>query len=337
MAEVREDLYARIDRLSRIGRAFQESVVLLTAVELELFTLLDRRGPLRAEAVARELGLDCRAAGIFLYALAGMGLLEVREDAFANSPLSDELLVAGRPAFQGDILRHNQNLIGRWMQLPQVLRSGEPAAGGPTALGDREQRRNFILGMSNIAGQMAGRVGEALELSGVSRVLDLGGGPATYAIEFCRMNPRLRATVFDLPPVIDEVTAELVREAGLSDRIDFIRGDYLQDELGSGYDLVLISNIIHSLDPEQIGLILRKSLAALRPGGRVAVKDFLLDEDRVNPPFSSMFSINMLVGTHRGRDYTAGEVRELLKDAGFGAFSFHDLTPQSRIMVGVRP
>jgi ubiquinone/menaquinone biosynthesis C-methylase UbiE len=328
-------LYTRIDRLTGISRGFQGAVVLAAGVELGIFDLLDK-APLNTGQVAGQLGLDHRATDIFLHALAGMELLEPADGLFRNSPLAEELLVRGRDHYQGDIIAHSGRLIKRWLQLPSVLKTGKPAE-VPSVVDDQGSRRDFILGMSNIAKLSANKVAETIDLRPSRHMLDLGGGPGTYAITFCRMNPGLSAVVFDLPAVIDEITTEQVARADLSGRIDFVRGDYLQDEYGRGYDLVLVSNIIHSLGEKDNRDLLARCHRSMEPGGRVVVKDFLLDENRVTPAFASMFAVNMLTGTGAGGCYTISEVTSWLEDTGYRQVELRQISPQARLLVAVRP
>ena len=331
-----EKLYSRIERLTKLSRGFQNSVVFFAAVEFGIFDLLDRAKNLNSKEVAEKLGLDFRATDIFLHSLAGMELLKVEKGLFRNAPLADELLVRGRAHYQGDIISHNGRLMERWVQLPSVLRTGKPAEGS-RSVDDKESRRDFVLGMSNIAGLSAEKVAGALDLATARSMLDLGGGPGTYSIIFCRMNPELAAVVFDLPEVIDEITTALVDEAALSDRITFIRGDYLKHGYGKGYDLVLASNIIHSLGVRQNRDMLGRCYRSMVSGGRIVVKDFLLDEDRVTPAFASMFAVNMLIGTETGGCYTINEVTGWLEEAGFKRAKLVEITAQARMLVAERP
>ena len=338
MADRDRDIYGKIEQLTDTAKGFQGGVVLAAAARLELFTLLDK-GALGEEQVAEKLGLDKRATGIFLHALAGMGLLHKEESGrFGNSEIADELLVRGRPYFQGDIILHNANLIERWLRLPEVLKTGKPAEDLPRSVDDKNLRRDFILGMSNIAVLSAQKVAEGLagDLASSRRMLDLGGGPGTYAITFCRLNPQLEAVVFDLPEVIDEITIAQVEAAGMKDRIGFLKGDYLKDSLGAGYDLVLISNIIHSLGARENILLIQRCFDCMVSGGKILVKDFLLEENRTGPPMASMFAVNMLTGTSSGGCYTAGEVKEWLEAAGFSREKIVDISPSSRMVVGVK-
>ena len=334
MPEHREELHAKIDRLSNIARGFQGAVVLAAAARLKLFTLLDK-GPLSVSEVAEKLGLDTRAAGIFLHALAGMELLEKESGRFRNSSIADQLLVKGREYYQGNIILHSANLMGSWMQLPDVLKTGKPAE-MTQAFDDRQMRRDFILGMSNIAALSAQKVAGGIDLARSRRMLDLGGGPGTYAITFCRLNPELEAVVFDLPEVIEEITRSQVAGAGMQARIELLAGDYLKDSLGSGYDLVLVSNIIHSLGEKENRMLLERCFDCMLPGGRIVVKDFLLEEDRTRPAFSSMFAVNMLTGTDSGGCYTVSQTRKWLESAGFCDEKLVDISPQARMVVGVK-
>lgn len=336
MPEHREELHAKIDRLSSIAKGFQGAVVLATAARLKIFTLLDK-GPLNAEQVAEKLGLHKRATDIFLHALAGMELVEKVSGRFRNSALADQLLVRGRDYYQGDIILHNANLIARWLHLPRVLKTGKPAE-TPRAVDDRQLRRDFILGMSNVAALSAQKVAGSIDLASSTRMLDLGGGPGTYAITFCRLNPNLEAVVFDLPQVIEEITRSQVAEAGMQGRIELLAGDYLKDSLGSGYDLVLVSNIIHSLGEKENFLLIKRCFDCMLPGGsKIVVKDFLLEKDRTRPAFSSMFAVNMLTGTDSGGCYTKSQTKKWLESAGFRDEKLVDISPQARMVVGVKP
>ncbi|MFH1071729.1 MAG: methyltransferase [Candidatus Glassbacteria bacterium] len=332
MIDDKREILASIEKISSIARGFMGSVVLTAAAELELFTLL-AEGPLSPLEVADRLGLDRRATEIFLRALAGMELVVAGNGKFGNSEIAESFLVRGRPYYQGDIIRHNANIHRRWIELPEVLRTGRPAQGVRTAK-DSRLRRDFILGMKNSAILGAQRLAAEIDVASARRLLDVGGGPGTYAIEFCRHNPRLTASVFDLPPVIGEITREQVNEAGLQDRIECIGGDYLKDSLGEGYDLVLVSNIIHSLGEAEIRRLFAGCRKAAAPGGRIVVKDFLLDEDRIAPAFASLFAVNMLTGTESGNCYTAGEVRQWLEEAGFSGLEYRRSSPRDRLLIG---
>jgi SAM-dependent methyltransferase len=162
--------------------------------------------------------------------------------------------------------------------------------------------------------------GEALRLidaTQVARMLDVGGGPATFAIAFAQANPRLQAEVLDLGPVLP-IARGHIRDAGLDGRVTAREGDLRRDDLGQGYDLVLVSAICHMLGEAENQDLLRRCARALRPGGRVAIREFILDPDRAGPPVAALFALNMLVGTPGGNTYTEADYRSWLAAAGFG-------------------
>jgi precorrin-6B methylase 2 len=332
MTNEKREIFAGIEKLNTIVRGFMGSIVLTTAAELELFTLL-AQGPLSPQEVAGRLSLDQRATEILLRALAGMELLKNEAGKFANSEITATFLVRGKPFYQGDILCHNGNIHRRWIELPKVLRTGRPAE-GPHFAEDSRLLRNFILGMKDLALLSAESLAVVIDIAPARRLLDVGGGPGTYAIEFCRLNPELTAAVFDLPAVVERITRDQVSQAGLADRIECIGGDYLKDDLGQGFDLVLVSSIIHSLGEAEIRLLFEKCRRALVSGGRIVVKDFFLEEDRITPAFASMFAVNMLSGTEAGNCYTASETRQLLEEAGFSGIEYRQSGPRDRLLIG---
>ncbi|MCX5771123.1 MAG: methyltransferase [Candidatus Hydrogenedentes bacterium] len=325
MAE--KDLQGSMGRLDALARGFQNSYVIFAANELDIFALLEQ--PRTAGDVARARGLSERGTRILLNGLAAMELVVREGYTYRNTQLASEYLVPGAKNYQGHILRHMRHVSENWARLGEVVKTGT----GVQAQGQArtsEQLRAFILGMSDIAKMTAGELLPHLDLSGRRHMLDLGGGPATYSITFLNAYPKMRATVFDFPDVI-EIAREQVAEAGLGDRFSYITGDMTRDDIGSGYDLILLSSIIHSMSVEENRIVARKCYQALEPGGLFIIKDFLLENDRSGPPFGLMFAINMLVATPAGDTYTFAEVEGWTREAGFKEGRVIDLTPQSRL------
>jgi len=170
-----------------------------------------------------------------------------------------------------------------------------------------------------------------IDLSGVKRVLDVGGGPGTYAMAFVNASQQITADVFDLPHVIP-LTKRYIEKAGLSDRMGTVAGDYLVNDLGNGYDLVFLSAVIHSNSFNENALLVRKCAAALNTGGTIVIQDYIMDNDRTSPVAGALFAINMLVGTAKGTTYTQTEVRQWFTDAGI-RFSKRTDTPFETIQV----
>jgi predicted O-methyltransferase YrrM len=191
--------------------------------------------------------------------------------------------------------------------------------------------RGFAQAMADVGRQSAQTTAEALDLSGARRLLDLGGGPGIYALEFARRYPALQATVFDLEDTV-RVARENIRRAGLQDRVSVVAGDAFADDLGGPYDLIFVSNLVHIYSAQENLRLVGRCAAALAPGGRLCIKDFILDADGTSPPGGALFAVNMLVSTEGGDCYPLDQVKGWLEAAGLVFESITDLTPQSRLI-----
>ncbi|MCL5022083.1 MAG: acetylserotonin O-methyltransferase [Nitrospirae bacterium] len=291
--------------LRRIWGGFQAARVLLTANNYRVFDYL--KTPKTASAVAAALKTDKRAAEILMDALTGLGLLQKTGVKYRNTPLSARLLVRDSPRYQGDIIRHADILWKNWSGLDSVIRTGRPHRAA-------HEQESFIRGMHNLAVFKAEKVMRTIGLRGVKTALDLGGGPGTYAIEMAGKG--VKVTLFDRPETI-RIARSVVKKSGAKE-ITFLRGDILTDDIGGGYDLIFISHVLHSCSEEESFRIIRKSRAALNPGGRIAVQEFFIEKDRTRPVRSALFSVNMLVNTPAGRCYSSQEIGRWLSRAGFG-------------------
>jgi predicted O-methyltransferase YrrM len=169
---------------------------------------------------------------------------------------------------------------------------------------------------------VADRLVAAVGVSDARRMLDLGGGAGTFALAFARANPQLRAEVLDRPDVVP-IAQRVIAEAGLSDRVTARAGDLRADAFGEGYDLLLASAVCHMFDEGGNQAFLRRCAQALVPGGRLVIRDFLLDPDRTGPREAALFALNMLVSTTRGNVYTEDQYRTWLTAAGFGVITRH--------------
>jgi (2Fe-2S) ferredoxin/SAM-dependent methyltransferase len=312
-------------------RAFMESRVLLTALELDVFTAVGSGAT--AAAVASGRGAEAGATERLLDALVSLGFLEKRGGVFANTPLAARFLAKGSGDDARDALRHNLSLWRRWSTLTDAVRAGH--AVGVPEMADRgdDWTVPFIAAMHRGAAQRAPLVVQAVGTDGVQRMLDVGGGSGAYSIAFARASATLRADILDLPSVLP-IAEGHVAEAGLADRVATRAGDLRTDELGSGYDLVLLSSICHMLGPEENLALLARAARALAPGGRVVVSDFILDEDGTAPRQAVLFSINMLVGTPSGRSYRESEYAAWLGAAGLVAVERIRLPGPAHLVIG---
>jgi cyclopropane fatty-acyl-phospholipid synthase-like methyltransferase len=173
------------------------------------------------------------------------------------------------------------------------------------------------MGMFNLASQLAPRIAQNLDLEGKRKLLDLGGGPGTYAIHFCRQHPELTAVVYDLPTT-REFAERTIASFGLSDRVTFVPGDFDLDSVPTGFDIAWLSHILHGEGPQGCATILRKGVAALEPGGILLVQEFILNDPKDGPLFPALFSMNMLLNTDSGQAYSQQELAGMMAAAGLG-------------------
>ena len=319
------------DEIAGPLRAFMESRVLLTALELDAFSAVGAGAT--AAAVASARGTDAGATERLLDALVSLGFLEKSGNVFANSPLAARFLAKGSRDDARDALKHNLSLWRRWSTLTDAVRAGHAVGVTEMADGGEDWTVPFIAAMHRGAASRAPLVVEAVGAEGVRRMLDVGGGSGAYSIAFARASATLHAEILDLPAVLPIADGH-VAEAGLADRVATRAGDLRTDDLGSDYDLVLLSSICHMLGPDENRDLLARAARALAPGGRVVVSDFVLDEDGTGPRQAVLFSINMLVGTPSGRSYRESEYKEWLIAAGLADVARVRLPGPAHLLIG---
>jgi SAM-dependent methyltransferase len=317
--------------IMELATAFQRSRPLLTAFELGVFTALNDEAR-TSEATAAALGTEPRATDRLMNALVALGLLEKREGRFSNTPLAGKYLVKGRPDFMAG-LGHTNHLWDTWSRMTDVVRSGHPAGIAETSDQGDDWLRPFIAAMHFRARQNAGEVVGLLDLDGVSRVLDLGGGSGAYAMSFVRARRGIAAVVLDLPNVLP-LTRMYIAQEGLAAEVTTVAGDYLTAPLGDGYDLAFMSAVIHSNAADDNRHLFRKAASALNPGGQLVVQDFLMSEERDGPLMAALFALNMLVGTPEGDTYTESEVRSWMTEAGCRSIVRKDTTFGTNLVIG---
>jgi 2-polyprenyl-3-methyl-5-hydroxy-6-metoxy-1,4-benzoquinol methylase len=308
--------------LRKLWGSFRQARVLFTANNLRIFDYL--KSPRTVDDIAGILKTDRRATEILLDALTGLGLLKKSAGKYSNKPSSNRLLVKDSPYYQGDIIKHVDNLWHNWSGLDEIIKTGKPYH-------KNRDHEAFIRGMHNIAVFKAGDVINSINLKGVKTAIDIGGGPGTYSMELAKRG--ISVTLFDLPETV-RIAKDIIKESGLKN-IDFIEGDFLSDKIGSGYDLVFISQILHAYsEDDNIGLI-RKSQNALNTKGKIVIQEFYIDKNRTSPVHSALFSVNMLVNTEGGRCYSPPEIEGWLAKEGFRKIK-HKIIDDSVIISGIK-
>jgi (2Fe-2S) ferredoxin/SAM-dependent methyltransferase len=319
--------------LNRTLRGFQESRVVLTAVELDLFTAVGS-GATAAEIAAR-VGGDVRATEMLLNALAAMGWLAKHGAVFNNSPSSARYFVRGSADDWRGAALHTAHLWETWSTLTECVRAGTSVTRREMAGRGEDWTSAFIAAMHRNARGRAPLVVGAVGTEGVSRMLDVGGGSGAYSIAFASAKESLEVDLLDLAEVLP-ITQGHIEKAGLAGRVRTRAGDLHAGPLGVGYDLVLVSAICHMLGVDENRDLLTRCFQALAPKGRLVIQDFILEPDKTAPKSAALFALNMLVGTEGGNTYTEAEYAAWLTEAGFEDVRHLRLPGPSGLIVGRR-
>lgn len=310
-------------RVGDLVRQFQPSCVVIAGAELDVFTILHAQ-PMSAAQLAGRIKGDLRATAILLDALAAIRLLDKgagRNPVYRVPPAVAEVLTETGSQSMLGMVRHLGNCLRRWGDLAGVVLRGSPAARRPSVRGAAGDLASFIRAMHEISEPMALPLITSLGPLKFKHLLDLGGASGTWTIPFLQLNPHACATIFDQPDVIP-MARRLMKKAGLARRVSLVPGDYLGDTLPAGVDLAWVSAIVHQNSRVQNRAMFAKVFSALAPGGRILIRDIVMDSSRTRPMGGALFAVNMLVATPRGGTFTFGELREDLSSAGFSKIKF---------------
>jgi precorrin-6B methylase 2 len=298
-----------------LARLYQPACVLTAAAVLDVFSPLHAK-PMTAEALAGKLGTDLRATAILLDALAALKFLIKQGEQYSVPEDVAELLTEQSAENVLPMLRHMANAIRRWAELPKIVQTGKCPEITPSIRGADADMEAFIGGMNDISRPVAAGVVDKINPLRFRHMLDIGGGPGTWTIAFLRAADEAKATLFDLPAVIP-IARQQFAEAGLSDRVTLVGGDYNADALPKGADLAWLGAICHQNSRQQNRDLFTRTNAALSDEGVIVIRDVIMDCSRTSPPAGALFAINMLVATEGGGTYTFDEYSEDLRAAGF--------------------
>ena len=313
------------DRLRIASSGFQESCILTAMAELDLGThILELSNNATVADLASALKLDPRALTVLLDALVGLGYFTKSVEAhYSVAEPFVEFFDSRHSATFVPMLRHLGGCLRNWSQLAHVVTNGTPAQRIASILGAEADSVSFILAMNSIGRTVAGPMIDDLKKHGVLdfakeniRFLDIGGASGTYTLAFLEALPQAEGTIFDLPVAIREARQRFA-DTPLESRVSFAEGDFYQNEFPTGFDFAWISAIIHQHGYAESRTLYEKAYRALNPGGRIAVRDFVMEPGRTAPTQGTLFGINMLVATRNGMVYTFDEIRADLTAAGF--------------------
>ena len=326
-----------IEYLNEISYSYWKAQVLFVAIDMDVFTLTAGNGK-SCKVIARKLRTDLRATEMILNALVSLEFLRKIGEVYRNTAISNRYLVKGSQLYQGDRIHHFHNMWDCWSKLNVAIKTGKPTAyDNAEEEVDEKRLREFIRAMHNIGVVQAGEICEELHLKKYRNLLDLAGGQGTYAVRFVKENPKMKAVVFDLPEVI-KLTRDHIKESGMKGKVATKAGDCLKDSFGKElYDIVFVSNLLHIYKPGENRKILKKCWDSLLKKGIVVIQEFVLNSAKTQPLFGTLFSLNMLMGTHRGSSYSYAEMKEWLKDVGFKNIKKVSLDLDSGLIIGHKP
>jgi 3-hydroxy-5-methyl-1-naphthoate 3-O-methyltransferase len=310
--------------LMQLATSFWMFKTLAVAEKLDLFGLAARARGLTSATLAAALDIDERPAEMLLTGCAALGLLRKQSGRYRNTPLADTYLVRGQPySFGGLIAMLDQRLYPAWGRLEDAIRRNRPTSWDPDTQQslfdgqDPVMLRHFWEAMHAISSSTGAALARAVNFKPFRRVLDVGGGSGAIDIELCKRHRHLRSTVYDLPHVA-EIAAAKVAAAGLGNRIDTAGGDFFADaSYPPGHDVIVLSLIMHDWSEADDRRILQRCYEALPSGGAVLICELLVNDEKTGPAASALMSLNMLVETTGGRNYSGAEYKRWLKDIGF--------------------
>ena len=299
--------------LFKLSSSYWGSCVLHAGLRLDVFSELGDT-PLEGSDLAKRLGADERGLTTLLDALVALKLLTKKDGCFGNTEITSAFLVKDSARYAGHLILHHAQLLDSWRRLDEAVSSGKPVRARSSFSSDKSLE-HFLLGMHVQAMGIAPWAVTDIDLGNRQRLLDVGGGPGTWAIHFALHHPTMTATIFDLPT--SRLFAEqTIARFDVDSRVSFVGGNFNHDDLPEGFDVAWLSHILHGEGPDNCATIIEKAVRSVGPNGLVLIHEFILDEDRTSPTFPALFSLNMLTGTPAGRSYTHQELERMLLDAG---------------------
>jgi hypothetical protein len=330
------------EKIIQTGLAFWASKTLLSAVEMGLFTELSH-GPEHFNSLSGRLGLHPRSARDFLDTLVALGFLRREGESYLNTPETELFLDRNKPSYVGGILEMaNTRLYPFWGHLTEALRTGQPQnevkTGGPglfeTLYADPARLKAFLSAMTGLSHGANLTIAHTFPWKDYTTFVEVGTAQGDLAVQVALANPHLRGFGFDLPEVAP-VFEEYCQATGVADRVSFVPGSFFDQEIPKA-DVVLMGHILHDWDLPTKKMLIRKAFEALPAGGAFIVYEAIIDDDRSKNAFGLMMSLNMLIETPGGFDYTGADCAAWMKDAGFSATRVEPLVGPDSMVIGIK-
>jgi predicted O-methyltransferase YrrM len=314
-------------RIIDLATAYYDSCILFAAIDLGIFQKLNELGQAGAGRIATELGLDERGTRLLMDGCAALNLVSKNHESYQNTPETSAFLVPGQPGDLSDAMSYNRDVYPVWGNLSQMVRTGKPAEKPEIHLGqDSDRTHSFVMAMHGRALWIGRLLIPLMDLGGCRKLLDIGGGPGTFSVQFAEKYPDLICTVMDLPN-ITAIAAKLIQQQKMSERVAVLPGDYHTAEFPAENDVVNIFGVLHQESPESIQDILNRAFEALIPGGMINILDVMTDASHTDPKFSALFAVNMALTSDNGWVFSDAELKGWLTAAGFRRVEVQPLPP----------
>jgi hypothetical protein len=330
------------ERILQTGLAFWPSKTLLSAIEMGVFSELAGRAE-TLDALSGRLGLHPRSARDFLDTLVALGFLQRAGAVYSNTPETDLFLDRRKPSYIGGVLEMaNARLYPFWGHLTEGLRTGQPQnelkSGGPglfeTLYAEPARLKQFLAAMTGLSHGANLKIAQAFPWKDYRTYVDVGTAQGDLAAQIARANPHLRGSGFDLPEV-GPIFEEYVAAVGVADRVTFVAGSFFDDNLPQA-DVVTMGHILHDWDLPTKRMLIEKAFKALPTGGALIVYEAIIDDDRSKNAFGLMMSLNMLIETPGGFDYTGADCSQWMKDAGFASTRVEPLVGPDSMVIAIK-
>ncbi|HEY1946810.1 MAG TPA: methyltransferase [Bryobacteraceae bacterium] len=330
------------ESIFQVGLGFWSAKILLSAVEMELFTDL-AKGPQSLDSISARHGLHPRSARDFLDALVALRFLLRANGEYSNTPATDAFLDKHKPSYIGGMLEMaNQRLYGHWNHLTEALRTGLPqneARSGELPVfealyADPARLKSFLAAMTGVSHGANRAIASKFPWTGYKTFADAGAAQGDLATQIALANPHLLGIGFDLPEVAP-IFEEYVEKNGVAGRVRFVPGSFFEQPLPQA-DVILMGHILHDWGIDDKRMLIRKAYDAVPAGGALIVYEALIDDDRSKNAFGLMMSLNMLIETPAGFDYTGADCQRWMKEAGFRETRVEHLVGPDWMVIGIR-
>lgn len=313
-------------KVMQVASAYWDSCVLHAANRLNIFSLLDDQSK-DLDTLTRETEADRRCLGALLSALVTLGFLDRDGDVFRNSDFGRTFLAESSKFYQGGIVYMFENWYEAWGGLYDVVKTGKPSALMHQTYSD-EETRDYMMGMHNRALSQSDVLTSMFDLSGKKQLMDVGCGPATFAVKFCERYPGLNSVAMDREQNL-VIAQEIVDMYNMGDRVELRPGDYNSDSLGSGNDAMLLSSMTNQESPENLKKLLRKCYDSMNRDGVIMIQEQLLWGDKKGPKLAALIGVNQIINTVGGSSYSTTEMEDFLREVGFTDIKSEQMAPPS--------